>query len=107
VRTENNIMVIFGGTVYRNDVAKYDITTDTWLSFTVTGTPPAGRISHSAVLTSDGIMIIYGGTAGVTVFSDIAKYDVNTDTWLDVSNIPAGTSRRSHRAILTSNNKMV
>ncbi|CAG8456521.1 1379_t:CDS:2 [Funneliformis caledonium] len=39
----------------------YDTINDEWLRMFTTGTPPSGRAWHSAVLTQDGRIIVYGG----------------------------------------------
>ncbi|KAF0538911.1 galactose oxidase [Gigaspora margarita] len=70
------------------DMAKiqiFDTKSYTWSIKSASGSTIASRVSHSAVLTQDGNIIIYGGSLQnssgypVTVYSDIAV--LNTSSW--------------------------
>src|SRR5947207_208827 len=67
VVTSSNTMLIFGGYGggnFLNDIAKYSISTDSWIPVTPGGTPPSIRYDHSAVVTSSNTMLIFGGVNG-------------------------------------------
>lgn len=93
-----------GGTVL-NSGAKYDYTTDTWTTITLTGAPSARR-NHTAVWT-DSEMIVWGGENGSTSFQNGAKYDPSSDLWTTISTVNAPTARYSHTAIWSGTEMIV
>src|SRR6266480_3089109 len=86
VVTSSNTMLIFGGycssgpnSGLQNDIAKYNISTDSWIPVTPGGTPPTARYGHSAVVTSSNTMLIFGGIdINYVTLNDIAKYNIFT-----------------------------
>jgi PBP4 family serine-type D-alanyl-D-alanine carboxypeptidase len=91
---DGNTMIVFGGhisgTTKVNEILKFDTVSNTWLvNPTPAGTLPTVRTTHAAVLTSDRVMIVFGGTSG-TNLNSIAKYDVESNTWLTTA--PTGSA---------------
>ncbi|RIB01125.1 hypothetical protein C2G38_2231788 [Gigaspora rosea] len=88
----------------------FDTKSYTWSAKSANGSTIASRVSHSAVLTQDGNIIIYGGSVQnssgypVTVFSDIAV--LNTNSWVWSVPSVSGTSApplTQHSAALYKN----
>ncbi|RIB06490.1 hypothetical protein C2G38_2115898 [Gigaspora rosea] len=72
-----------------NDISQiqvFDTKSYTWSTKFASGSTIASRTAHSAVLTQDGNIIIYGGSTlnsgkNVNVFSDIAVLNTNSWSW--------------------------
>ncbi|KAF0538908.1 galactose oxidase [Gigaspora margarita] len=111
----NGLIVYIGGrsNVNLTDMAQiqiFDTKSYTWSAKSASGSTIASRIGHSAVLTQDGNIIIYGGSlldsSGnvATVFSDIAV--LNTNSWVWFVPSVSGTSApplTDHSAALYKN----
>lgn len=63
-----------------NDTYQLDVNANRWHKAKVSGTPPAPRYSHSAVLAGQRI-IIFGGKGEKTVYRDLHALDPLTLTW--------------------------
>lgn len=106
-------MIVFGGrnqTNIYNDVAVFDLLANKWIPVTVTGTPPAPRAYHTAVVDIyQHLMYIYGGANDDDTFDDMYTLDLDTYTWLAV--IPTSGSdaaaRAYHSAVLSPLGTMV
>jgi hypothetical protein len=104
-------MVIFGGyyydfffSYYRNDVWELSLAgTPAWTQLTPSGTPPSGRLDHSAIY--DPVrdrMVVFGGSSGSPYcLNDVWALSLaGTPAWTEP--IPTGTppsERNNHSAI--------
>ncbi|RHZ74119.1 hypothetical protein Glove_227g163 [Diversispora epigaea] len=73
-----------GGMLSYSSLSTYDTTTDTWANVTASGTSSLEtRYGHSAVLTTDGRIIVYGGLNfnGYTPSPILIVLDTNTFKW--------------------------
>ncbi|KAF0428037.1 galactose oxidase [Gigaspora margarita] len=91
----NGLIVYIGGRsgsstiVSLNNISQvqiFDTKSYTWSTKPASGSTIASRVDHSAVLTQDGDIIIYGGStlnhsAIIGVFSDIAVLNTNSWVW--------------------------
>ncbi|KAF0538918.1 galactose oxidase [Gigaspora margarita] len=92
----NGLIVYIGGesgsslNISLTDMAQiqiFDTKSYTWSIKSASGSTIASRVSHSAVLTQDGSIIIYGGSTidssgiDVNIFSDIAVLNTNSWAW--------------------------
>jgi N-acetylneuraminic acid mutarotase len=121
----NTQMLVFGGhgappfqsDVYLNDVWAYRPTSDTWVQFTPSNTPPIARSEHSAVWdTATGRMLVFDGinrTSSVLgmYLDDLWAYQPagNAGTWTQLA--PTGgppAVRAGHTAMWDpTNNQML
>lgn len=83
---EGNYMYIFGGIQffggydgYLNDLAKYDLKSNQWISTKASGQPPTARASHTSVVLNGQIYII-GGYDLIYLY-DIVKLDPKNLKW--------------------------
>eukprot|EP01113_Clastostelium_recurvatum_P035052 TRINITY_DN4835_c0_g1_i2.p1 TRINITY_DN4835_c0_g1~~TRINITY_DN4835_c0_g1_i2.p1 ORF type:complete len:457 (-),score=126.16 TRINITY_DN4835_c0_g1_i2:231-1472(-) len=113
VATQDNKMLVFGGrnsTSCKNDVALYNMITDTWMPITVSGTPPPARWGHSAVVSpATNEMLVFGGVDdSLAYYNDLWSLNLNTYAW-DRPNLNGTTPlpRAEHSAIMTPANEMV
>lgn len=63
-----------------NDTYILNVNTNRWSKNKISGTPPAPRYQHSAILAGSRI-IIFGGRGEKTVFRDLHALDPQTLTW--------------------------
>ncbi|KAF0549465.1 galactose oxidase [Gigaspora margarita] len=114
----NGLIVYIGGfggsstSVGLNNISQiqiFDTKSYTWSAKLTSGSTIASRVFHSAVLTQDGNIIIYGGSTSnsgkvANVFSDIAVLNTNSWTWsvpsVSGTNAPPLTQ---HSAVLYKN----
>jgi hypothetical protein len=88
-------MVVFGGYgpgYYRNDVWVLSLAgTPAWTQVTPSGTPPSGRVGHSAVYDPvRDCMVVFGGGTGTAYVNDVwAMSLVGTPAWTEMT--PSGT----------------
>jgi len=108
----NNTMVLFGGkdssSLY-NNISLYLLETDTWAMARPAGPVPAARYGHSAVVSAQNLMIVFGGRNQSMFFNDIAVYDLVENRWLQraISGQPP-KARIGHTAVVDSTtNQMV
>jgi len=96
-------MYIFGGerSAYAyNDIWAYDFATSTWSFVTPTNKAPDARFDHTAAVTSDGQMIIYGGRSGLEPLADMWAFDISTSTWSLISDGAEAGARFGHSAAI-------
>ena len=82
-------MFVFGGTsgsMYYNELFRYDVITDRWQLLLPSGDLPSGRANHAAVLTRTGNLLIVGGLTVSTTkdkgfTNDVWEYQVSEDRW--------------------------
>ncbi|CAB5188792.1 uncharacterized protein OCT59_011521 [Rhizophagus irregularis] len=91
-----------GGFVKMSELLLYNTNNDTWISQKATGYSPTPRAYHSAVLTQDGRIIVYGGYtgSGSIVSDDLVILDTYDYTWSNVNAIDPPPSRFYHTATL-------
>ena len=82
----------------------YDWVNDSWNSITVPNLTTA-RFNHSAVLLSNGKVLVSGGSTGSTTYDSCEIYNPETNTWSQVR--PMNLARNSHQSILLPNNKVL
>lgn len=91
----------FSGNTSNDQVTvKYDMTTNTWSTITVSGTPPTARSYHGGGYINNALYI-FGGYYSGDWRSDIHKLDLNTNAWSGALS-PAG-SIPSKRGYVFSN----
>ena len=100
---------VFGGersSYAFNDVWAYDLAADSWAFVTpAAGALPAPRHDHTAVVTAEGVMLVYGGRQGMTALSDLWAFNLHTATWTLVTETVSAEglgarSRYSHAAVI-------
>eukprot|EP01113_Clastostelium_recurvatum_P013808 TRINITY_DN1740_c0_g1_i2.p1 TRINITY_DN1740_c0_g1~~TRINITY_DN1740_c0_g1_i2.p1 ORF type:complete len:1635 (-),score=381.18 TRINITY_DN1740_c0_g1_i2:49-4791(-) len=109
--TDHRYVVHYGG---KNDLGTtsavyvYDTLLEEWYEPDIKGLVPPDRFGHSAIVTDDNIMVVYGGqfnkrNPSISGFRfDVAKLDLNTFTWLGVQmKGPVPYARFLHSAIFT------
>jgi len=83
-------LVIFGGHFYNgkdtgftylNDTHVLDVNSSRWIKPKISGTPPAPRYGHTAVLAGSRIIIFGGKGSKGHVFRDLHALDPVTMTW--------------------------
>jgi hypothetical protein len=97
-------MIVFGGfgSSFRNDVWEFDLDAGAWSQIVPSGTPPEGRMRHTAVYdaTRDR-MVVFGGSATSGVRNDVWVLSLGgSPSWSLVT--PSGTAptpRNGHSAI--------
>ncbi|PKY24998.1 hypothetical protein RhiirB3_527600 [Rhizophagus irregularis] len=92
-----------GGYADMTELLLYNTNNDTWISQRATVYSPTPRAYHSAVLTQDGRIIVYGGyTSGDfrTVSDDLVILDTYDYTWSNAKAIDPPPSRFFHTATL-------
>lgn len=105
-----NKMYVFGGmsnsTTYLNDMWSYSSDNNNWQELQQKGNlKPSARANHSAAVTNDGRMIVYGGKDYNGQADAYAwSFDLATETWTQKSANPYG-SRDCHSAT-TAGDKM-
>lgn len=105
-------IIIFGGHYYTGKTEGYAYLNDTYIldvnanKFTkpkISGTPPAPRYSHSAVLAGSKIIIFGGRGAKGKIFRDLHALDPVTMTWLQgPEGIGSPSARYGHTAVLVN-----
>jgi host cell factor len=91
-----------------NDTYILDINANRWLKPKVSGTPPAARYNHSAVLAGSRIIIFGGKGEKTAIYRDLHALDPVTMTWYqgpEGSGSP--TARFGHSATLFAGSKMI
>uniref|UniRef100_U9SZN8 Galactose oxidase n=1 Tax=Rhizophagus irregularis (strain DAOM 181602 / DAOM 197198 / MUCL 43194) TaxID=747089 RepID=U9SZN8_RHIID len=86
----------------------YDTNYGTWENMSTSGIEPSPRISYTAVLTQDGLIIIYGGANFMTPVPDqILVLDTKVDhfNWStpNINPAPSSAPFRGHTATLVGN----
>ena len=90
-----NKLLIFGGLDDQgntlNSGAIYDVSTDSWTLLPQTENVPSPRQLATAAWTGLRVFVMGGRDAASTVsFSDGARYDPETNTWLPLPSLPSG-----------------
>jgi N-acetylneuraminic acid mutarotase len=102
-------MIIWGGwdgIFSFNTGAKYDPSTDSWTTTSLTNAPVA-RTLHTAIWTGNE-MIVWGGWDQNGFLLDTGgKYNPNTDSWTATSTTNAPDARRNHTAVWTGSEMIV
>ncbi|KAF0561680.1 galactose oxidase [Gigaspora margarita] len=89
-----------------NNLPLYNTKFDPWTNMSISGPTPSGRRSFSAVLTSDGRIIIFGGSnAAGTVLGDLWILDITMFQWLigKILNPIVNLTLKDHTATLVNN----
>jgi N-acetylneuraminic acid mutarotase len=104
--------IFTGGTVPRNDGARYNLAADNWTAISTTSRPSA-RFDYSAVFTGTE-MIIWGGRDCVgsflcteTNYNDGARYNVAANAWTPINLAGAPFRRFGHSAVWSGTEMIV
>jgi len=103
-------MIVWGGDTVpgaggeTNTGARYNPSTDTWTTMTITEAP-SPRKDHTAIWTGTE-MIVWGGDTGSGVIGTGGRYNPSTDTWTSMT---TGTpsARDDHTAVWTGTEMIV
>ena len=109
-------MIIWGGVVpfnfdpasFTNTGGKYDPSTDSWTTTSLTNAP-AGRYDHTAVWTGSE-MIVWGGYSydgSDHYWNTGGRYNPSTNSWRATSTVNAPSGRESHTAVWTGSAMIV
>jgi N-acetylneuraminic acid mutarotase len=104
-------MIVWGGynDNYLNTGGRYDPNSDNWTS-TNNNNTPVKRSGHTAVWT-DKEMIIWGGSNNInnyiSYFDSGARYDPNSNSWIEVNMNGAPSKRTQHTAVWSGNDMIV
>jgi Kelch motif len=84
----NNKLIFYNGD---GILYQYDITSDLWSQ--LPGTSPLSVRAYPSMTLAGNEIYIFGGTRNnpFTVYSDGAKYNLTTNTWSPVANMPVGS----------------
>jgi len=112
VATAQNMMIVFGGrngSTYFNDIAVYNMVANKWEQKNATGTIPAARIGHTAVIDSaKNQMVIFGGLGMDSQhLRDICFLDLTTYNWVSRQYNGSTIARAYHSAVVSPLNVMV
>uniref|UniRef100_A0A7M5V676 BTB domain-containing protein n=1 Tax=Clytia hemisphaerica TaxID=252671 RepID=A0A7M5V676_9CNID len=106
----SDLLYVFGGDNGKrmlNDLLRFDIKENTWGRVVTTGTPPAPRYHHSAVVYANS-MFVFGGYTG-DIYSnsnlrnknDLFEYRFNTGQWIEWQvNGKKPVARSAHGAVV-------
>jgi hypothetical protein len=102
-------MYVYGGQTVNDDLLSdmymFDLDKLTWTQVFPNGTDAIPRAMHSAIMTLQGVMIVYGGVGQ----SDVSCFDTRNHTWYyclsDPS--PAPSVRYSHTAVYSPLQEMI
>ncbi|RIB23253.1 hypothetical protein C2G38_884796 [Gigaspora rosea] len=112
---DGNILYIGGASVINstlaympmNNLPLYNTKSDTWTNMSISGPTPAPRLHFSAVLTSDGRIIIFGGYGNLTALGDLWILDTTLFQWQwssgNISNPIVNLTLHGHTATLADN----
>jgi len=97
-------MYIFGGerSAYAfNDIWEYSFEDNTWNFVTPRSrNVPSPRYDHTAAVTDDGLMIIYGGRNGMTLHGDMWSFDLVAKLWAPIAPTVDAGARFGHTAAI-------
>lgn len=102
----DDCMYIFAGMIggkASSDVYEFDLETHEWEKMNTTGIKPPPRYNHSAVLTAQGTMIVFGGQFSMVKRNDLLELDLASMKWTDHTKRCKGKApekRHSHTAVL-------
>eukprot|EP00505_MAST-04D_sp_SCG-Rhode-Island_P004879 Stramenopile-MAST_4_protein_4879 len=110
-------MIIFGGGKWTNstnstdkfnDVWQLELTNNTWSELVPTGSPPAARYGHTAMLYGTK-MVIFGGSDAVgNPLNDVWQLQLTNSIWSEL--LPSGglpAERHGHSALLNGNTMVI
>jgi len=103
-----HVMYVYGGTTTGEDLLNdmYMLDLDHWVWYLVNTTDAAvGRAMHSAIMTLQGVMVVFGGLG----LADVACFDVRNHTWYEclADTSPAPSVRFGHTAVYSPLQQMV
>jgi len=96
--SQSDRVILFGGSssVTFGDTWAYDLGTHTWTNASPAPAPSA-RIGHEMAYDAQSDrVILFGGFAAGTVLDDTWSYDLNTNTWVDITPFPRPPGRSGH-----------
>ena len=106
-----NEMIVWGGCtasfgfcIPTNTGSRYNPGTNSWIA-TSTANAPEARVNHTAVWTSNE-MIVWGGVF-VGFLNTGGRYNPSSDSWIATSTTNAPAGRYSHTAVWTDNEMIV
>ncbi|CAG8493469.1 1152_t:CDS:2, partial [Gigaspora rosea] len=87
-----------------NSILSYDIVADSWQPINTTGQAPSLRSGHTAVLTSDGRIIIYGGTSkNLAATPSIVVLNTSNYEWSTPTEVNPIGPLESHTSTIVDN----
>lgn len=92
---------------YFNDVYKYDVPSNSWVSVHTLGESPQKRTDHSVCLFRDS-MLVFGGSDGQNRFNDLRELHLPEKRWTSISvrsSVPR--SRFGHTAVMYGHSMFV
>ncbi len=93
----NGQILMFGGvgnsSYFFNDTWIFDIASNNWLLQNPTVSPPARQDFAMASDTTTGEVLLFGGTAGGSYFSDTWVYDTTNNSWTQRAPLSSPTAR--------------
>lgn len=103
----NNTIYVFGGSTgtpalstQRNDMYRYNISTNTWsAAISQGGTIPAARV-HSQMKYLNGKLYLFGGYYTDSSAKTLSVYDIATNTWTALAPCPYAMSYASSTVII-------
>ncbi|MBN2383320.1 proprotein convertase P-domain-containing protein [bacterium] len=105
-RTFGTIMIIWGGydgSTYLN-TGSYLQNRVVWFEVSTSGSPPVGRVGHTAIWNGEHV-VIAGGNDATSEFNDCRKYNLNGDSWTSIAAM--ADARTNHTAVWTGEKMIV
>ncbi len=102
-----HVMYVYGGNrenEYYDDVYAFNLESYTWSYVTPANRTAMQRAYHTAILSSLGVMVVFGGLGpGGVGWSDVHCYGIKTKTWVDclTDKSPAPEVRYGHSAVIS------
>ena len=100
----------WGATGFLSDVCYYSVLESKWETAPVNGeNKPVPRVSHTAVATDEGRILISGGFGQGTdhPLDDLWEYDPVTGTWSQRASLPPEAGRAGHSAVMVKDTMYV
>src|SRR2546426_590310 len=98
--SQSDRVILFGGqsgVSFLNDTWTYDFDTNTWTNMVPSAKPSARVYTEMAYDSQSDRVILFGGEAGVSAyFRGTWGYDLNTNTWTNMTATAKPPARASH-----------
>lgn len=91
---DNNVIYSFGGSTsvpaansMRNDLYKYDVSTNVWSLVSTSGVTPAARL-HASMVHYDNKLWLFGSYSTLPAANTLSVFDISTSTWSTLATSP-------------------